>query len=149
MPAIGRPDWMAADADLVLGACGRKRLHIRTCTRRLRAHGIGHPPPVGRKGRTGRQDPTGRRAGRRRLRYFAADAPGYGFVNEATPELTVAVMKTYRNQGIGAQLVAHLQEHVSAISLSCDPANPAWRLYRWAGFEPMPDGRTLRWAGPR
>jgi ribosomal protein S18 acetylase RimI-like enzyme len=83
------------------------------------------------------------------LRYFATDARGYGFVNETTPELTVAVMRAYRNQGIGAQLVTHLQEHASGISLSCDPANPAWRFYRRAGFEPMPDGRTLLWAGPR
>jgi GNAT superfamily N-acetyltransferase len=79
------------------------------------------------------------------LRYFTADSPGYGFVNETTPELTVAVMEAFRNHGIGAQLVTHLQEHVHAISLSCDPANPAWRLYRRAGFEPLPDGRTLLW----
>jgi GNAT superfamily N-acetyltransferase len=80
------------------------------------------------------------------LRYFTADSPGYGFVSEATPELTVAVTKAYRNHGIGAQLVAHLQERVPTISLSCDPANHAWRLYRRAGFEPLPDGRTLVWS---
>jgi len=79
------------------------------------------------------------------LRYLTADSPGYGFVDEATAELTIAVTNAYRNHGIGALLVTHLQQRVRAISLSCDPVNPAWRLYRRAGFEPLPDGRTLLW----
>ena len=79
------------------------------------------------------------------LRLFAADTPGYGFVDEATPELTIAVLPQYRNRGIGAGLVTRLQERVPAISLSCDPENPAWRLYLRTGFEPLTDRRTLLW----
>jgi GNAT superfamily N-acetyltransferase len=61
-------------------------------------------------------------------RYFTSGFPRYGFVNETTPELTIAVMKAYRSHGIGAQLVTHLQRHVPAISLSCDPMRDAVRI---------------------
>jgi hypothetical protein len=40
-------------------------------------------------------------------------------------------------------LVERLLQGVHATSLSCDPANPAWRLYVRFGFEPLPDGRTM------
>jgi GNAT superfamily N-acetyltransferase len=77
------------------------------------------------------------------VRYFTAGEPGYGFVDERTPELSVAVLAAYRGKGIGTQLVELLVEGVPSISLSCDPANPAWRLYLRLGFEPRPDGRTM------
>ena len=78
------------------------------------------------------------------LRQFTADAPGYGFVDDTTPELTVAVLEAYRNRGIGTQLIAALQALVPRISLSCDPANPAWHLYRRSGFVPSRDDeRTM------
>ena len=78
------------------------------------------------------------------LRRFTPDAPGYGFVDAATPELTVAVLEAYRNRGIGMQLIAALKERVPRISLSCDPANPACRLYQRAGFVPTPDDARVR-----
>ncbi len=77
------------------------------------------------------------------LRRFPAFEPGYGFVDEMTPELSVAVMPDYRGKGIGTLLVARLLDGVPAASLSCDPENPAWRLYMRLGFEPLPDGRTM------
>jgi GNAT superfamily N-acetyltransferase len=80
------------------------------------------------------------------LRRFTAEAPGYGFIDSDTPELTIAVVDTHRNQGIGRQLIAGLQAVVPRISLSCDLLNPARRLYLRAGFEPWSDdGRTLVW----
>ena len=83
------------------------------------------------------------------LRHFTAAAPGYGFIDEATPELTVAVLEGYRNRGIGTHLIAGLQGFVPRISLSCDPANPASDLYRRAGFEPWRDDeRTMVWSAP-
>jgi GNAT superfamily N-acetyltransferase len=77
------------------------------------------------------------------LRCFPASDPGYGFVDERTPELSVAVLPAHRGMGIGSRLVEQLLQGVHATSLSCDPANPAWRLYVRLGFKPLPDGRTM------
>jgi len=77
------------------------------------------------------------------LRLFPASDPGYGFIDESTPELSVALLPSYRNKGIGSFLVARLLEGVDAVSLSCDPANPARRLYIRLGFAPLEDGRTM------
>ena len=77
------------------------------------------------------------------LRFFPASDPGYGFVDERTPELSVAVLAAYRGKGIGSLLVDRLLQSVDAASLSCDPANPAWRLYIRLGFAPLEDGRTM------
>jgi len=64
-------------------------------------------------------------------------------VDERTPELSVAVLPAYRGKGIGSHLVERLLQGVHATSLSCDPVNPAWRLYLRLGFEPLADGRTM------
>ena len=77
------------------------------------------------------------------LRFFPASDPGYGFVDEITPELSVGVLATYRNKGIGSLLLNRLLQGVDGVSLSCDPANPAWRLYVRLGFAPLTDGRTM------
>ena len=77
------------------------------------------------------------------LRCFSAANPGYGFVDEKTPELSVAVLPEYRGIGIGSRLVEQLIEYTETSSLSCDPANPAWRLYLRLGFEPQQNGRTM------
>jgi GNAT superfamily N-acetyltransferase len=77
------------------------------------------------------------------LRYFAASDPGFGFVDERTPELSIAVVPAHRGKGIGSRLIQRLLEGVHSISLSCDPANPAWGLYARFGFESLPDGRTM------
>jgi ribosomal protein S18 acetylase RimI-like enzyme len=53
------------------------------------------------------------------------------------------LLPDYRNKGIGSLLVAQLLEGVDAASLSCDPANPARRLYIRLGFAPLEDGRTM------
>ncbi len=78
------------------------------------------------------------------LRCFPADQPGYGFVDEATPELLVAVMPGYRGQGIGTRLLTALLEaarsRYAAVSLSVQAENPAVRLYRRLGFEIVADG---------
>jgi GNAT superfamily N-acetyltransferase len=77
------------------------------------------------------------------LRCFPASEPGYGFVDESIPELSIAVLPAHRGKGIGKRLLERLLQGVHATSLSCDPANPSWRLYVRLGFEPLPDGRTL------
>jgi GNAT superfamily N-acetyltransferase len=77
------------------------------------------------------------------LRWFPASDPGYGFVDENTPELSVAVLAAHRGKGIGSMLLERLLEGVPATSLSCDPANPAWRLYLRLGFKALSDGRKM------
>jgi GNAT superfamily N-acetyltransferase len=82
-------------------------------------------------------------AGAAWLRCFPASEPGYGFVDERTPELSIAVLPAHRGKGIGSRLLERLLHGVDSTSLSCDPANPSWRLYVRLGFEPLPDGRTM------
>jgi beta-phosphoglucomutase-like phosphatase (HAD superfamily)/ribosomal protein S18 acetylase RimI-like enzyme len=73
------------------------------------------------------------------FRRFPKDAPGYGFVEINTPELSIALLPQYRGQGIGSRLLTQLLEiaraQYAAISLSVDSNNPALRLYQRAGFE--------------
>jgi ribosomal-protein-alanine N-acetyltransferase len=72
------------------------------------------------------------------VRALTASDPGYGYVDDVTPELTVAVAPGRRGCGIGSrllrELLAALEGVVPAVSLSCDPANPAMRLYERLGF---------------
>jgi GNAT superfamily N-acetyltransferase len=77
------------------------------------------------------------------LRCFPAWCPGYGYVDERTPELSVALLPAHRGNGIGSLLLERLLDGIPATSLSCDPANPAWRLYVRLGFKPLEDGRTM------
>jgi ribosomal protein S18 acetylase RimI-like enzyme len=60
---------------------------------------------------------------------------GYGFVDDRTPELGIAVVADRRGAGIGSSLLASLFEQVQRCSLSCDDRNPAIRLYERLGFE--------------
>ena len=64
-------------------------------------------------------------AGAAWMRLFTAAEPGYGFVNELTPELSIAMLPEHRGKGIGSMLLEQLLKDVPVVSLSCDPANPA------------------------
>lgn len=74
------------------------------------------------------------------IRLFRSDDPGYGFVEESTPELTIGVLPGHRRQGIGRQLLEHLaaQARVAGhvrLSLSVEHDNQALQLYRRIGFQ--------------
>jgi ribosomal protein S18 acetylase RimI-like enzyme len=73
------------------------------------------------------------------IRLFTAENKGYGYVDEEIPELTIALLPEYRNQGIGTTLLNHLiteaRHQHPALSLSVSMGNPAARLYRRLGFE--------------
>jgi ribosomal protein S18 acetylase RimI-like enzyme len=87
------------------------------------------------------------------FRLFAEASPGYGFVDEATPELAVAVVPNARGVGVGSALLESLLERArddgyEALSLSVDRENQgAIALYEQFGFrrvEETPDSLTLR-----
>jgi ribosomal protein S18 acetylase RimI-like enzyme len=78
-------------------------------------------------------------AGAAWYRLFPASAPGYGFVDEETPELTIAVVPSCRGRGYGDQLLSALLDRARAdgyrrISLSVEPDSPAVKLYERHGF---------------
>ncbi len=73
------------------------------------------------------------------LRLLTAENQGYGYVDDQTPELAIAVLPEYRNQGIGSQLLTHLLAAAKAsyksISLSTRSSNPAVSLYHKFGWK--------------
>ena len=64
---------------------------------------------------------------------------GYGFVDKMIPELSIAVIPSYRAKGIGSRLLkalyTQLAGKVKQVSLSVNVGNPAYRLYERHGFE--------------
>lgn len=72
-------------------------------------------------------------------RFAAGHAPGYGYIDERTPELAIGVLAEERGRGTGQRLLEALIElarsrGVPALSLSVEQANPALRLYERCGF---------------
>ncbi len=64
---------------------------------------------------------------------------GYGFVDNETPELSMAVLKEYRGKGIGKRLLTSILESIKykqfrRISLSVDKENFAHGFYKKHGF---------------
>ena len=87
------------------------------------------------------------------FRLFRASAPGYGFVDEQTPELAIAVVPNARGKGVGSALLEALLERARRtatppLSLSVDRRNEgAIALYEHHGFEQVgetDDSLTLR-----
>ena len=75
-------------------------------------------------------------------RLFNAARPGYGFLDEETPELTIAVVPSRRGRGFGAELLTALLDQAredghSRLSLSVEKDNPAVGLYQRFGFHPV------------
>jgi ribosomal protein S18 acetylase RimI-like enzyme len=73
-------------------------------------------------------------------RLFQASAPGYGFVDEQTPELTIAVVPSCRGKGYGNELLTALLDRARAdgyeqVSLSVEADSPAVHLYKRHGFK--------------
>jgi GNAT superfamily N-acetyltransferase len=73
------------------------------------------------------------------LRLYRAKEPGFGFVDEQTPELSIAVVPSRRHHGYGSTLLQELLDRArgaghAAISLSVERGNPAIGLYEKHGF---------------
>lgn len=72
-------------------------------------------------------------------RFFGSHAPGYGYLDEQTPEISISVAANHRGRGLGTTLLEATADlarslFVRALSLSVDPANPALRLYERCGY---------------
>ena len=75
-------------------------------------------------------------------RLFSEQEPGFGFVDERTPELTIAVVPSRRGHGTGKELLTALLERAKeeghqAISLSAEKGMT--KLYERFGFRPLED----------
>jgi ribosomal protein S18 acetylase RimI-like enzyme len=82
---------------------------------------------------------TGNRVGAAWLRRFRASEPGYGFVDEQTPELSIAVVPSQRGRGLGKELMDALLVHAreagyAQVSLSVEKGSPAVGFYEREGF---------------
>lgn len=72
-------------------------------------------------------------------RRFTSDDPGYGFVDESTPEVSLAVRPEARARGVGSVMLGALLDDarrtgVGALSLSVELDNRARGLYERVGF---------------
>jgi ribosomal protein S18 acetylase RimI-like enzyme len=92
------------------------------------------------------------RVGAAWYRLFTAANAGYGFIDEQTPELSIAIVPSRRGTGLGSELLSALLEQAradghDAISLSVEDGSPAIGLYQRHGFEQVDEddgGVTMR-----
>jgi ribosomal protein S18 acetylase RimI-like enzyme len=80
------------------------------------------------------------------LRLLTREAKGYGYVDDDTPELAIAVVPGHRGRGLGGRMLGELLEAATrsfvAVSLSVRADNPARRLYERAGFRIAVESET-------
>jgi ribosomal protein S18 acetylase RimI-like enzyme len=74
------------------------------------------------------------------FRLFSRDEPGFGFVDEATPEVSIAVVPSRRGRGIGSELLDELvelakEQGYGGLSLSVANDSPAMHVFEKHGFE--------------
>jgi GNAT superfamily N-acetyltransferase len=98
------------------------------------------------------EDASGTPVGAAWLRFFTAADPGYGFIADGIPEVTLGVVADRRGEGIGTRLLAALEDEarrreIRTLGLSVEPANPARRLYERRGYRRVGgsgDAHTMR-----
>jgi ribosomal protein S18 acetylase RimI-like enzyme len=79
-----------------------------------------------------------RKLGAAWIRFLTDDSSHYGYYDDRTPELAIAVLPEVTGQGVGSALLSHLIETVGAeapaIVLTVRSDNPAKNLYERFGF---------------
>jgi Acetyltransferases len=83
-------------------------------------------------------------------RLFTVDEPAYGFVDEKTPELGIAVNPLHRRKGIGETLLRALMfqardEGYEALSLSVAVHNRSRMMYQRVGFVKVGEDEGGSW----
>jgi GNAT superfamily N-acetyltransferase len=73
------------------------------------------------------------------FRLFSRDEPGFGFVDEETPEVSIAVVPSRRGRGIGSELLESLielaqEQGYGGLSLSVADDSPAVHVFEKQGF---------------
>jgi ribosomal protein S18 acetylase RimI-like enzyme len=85
------------------------------------------------------------------VRLLTGDRRGYGYVDDETPELAIAVGPGLRGQGLGARLLdgllAAARPRFPGVCLSVRADNPARRLYERTGFRPLDGSAVTNRAG--
>jgi len=85
------------------------------------------------------------------LRLWSEGDHGYGYLDNQTPELAIAVVPESRGNGIGTALLKQLlviaQPQFSAVCLSIRADNPALRLYKRLGFVRVPNTEVTNRTG--
>ena len=110
--------------------------------------GWGRPSDLGVVATDGDGEPVGAAW----VRMLVGEDAAYGYVDDTTPELAIAVDPQRTGDGIGSQLLKRLLLDAArmfpAVSLSVRADNPARRLYERFGFQPVADrGHTNRAGG--
>jgi ribosomal protein S18 acetylase RimI-like enzyme len=78
------------------------------------------------------------------IRILAGEVKGFGNIDSETPEFAISVLKEYRNQGIGAELMRQMIGYLKSkdykqTSLAVQKTNYAVRMYQKVGFEIVKD----------
>ncbi len=73
-------------------------------------------------------------------RLFPRDEPGFGFLDEETPEVAVAVVPSRRGRGIGSELLDALidvarEQGFNGLTLSVADDSPAMGVFEKQGFQ--------------
>jgi ribosomal protein S18 acetylase RimI-like enzyme len=109
--------------------------------------GWGRPSDLGVVATNGGGEPVGAAW----VRLLVGEDAGYGYVDDTTPELAIAVDPQRTGGGIGSQLLERLlldaERMFPAVSLSVRADNPARRLYERFGFQPVADRRRTNRVG--
>jgi ribosomal protein S18 acetylase RimI-like enzyme len=75
------------------------------------------------------------------IRLLSLDNRGFGWMDDHTPELAIAVAPEMVNSGVGTRMMRELLRRTRgrypAVSLSVRTDNPARRLYLRLGFTPV------------